>query len=239
MTGALSPPFGQYTRPALGLPTSQLQARGLCTLSFGGNTLTFRTNPNEVWWDYSLITHIEQTYGGRVVQILGVKLDNLVVKVDCGAGGWPYAMQVVQFMRDLMVTQRDGNPATFTYTTRGWNLKVFALNVPFADDVATTNRELELSFKIQQDVAGVSTNSALADAVALFADGIGWVQSIYNNADSAGLSIVNSLTDQFGPGSLLNNLTPTAIAPTILTAPNVVTSQASQALQSIIPGFGG
>ena len=234
MTGALSGPFGQYTEPGLSVPTDQLfTTRGLCSLSFEGNTLNFRTNPNEVWWDYSLITHIENTYGGRVVQILGVKLDNLTVKVDCGGGGWPYAMQVVQFMRDLMVTQRDGNSATFLYTTRNWRLKVYALNVPFLDQVTSTVRELELEFKIQEDVTGITTNNALIDAVTLFADGIGWAQSLYNNIDGAAQSLVNS-GDSLG--SLGNNTSSGPVAPTVLKAQAVGTSLAG-GLQSIIPGF--
>ena len=101
-------------------------------------------------------------------------------------------MQVAQFMRDLMVTQRDGKAATFNYTTRGWNLKVFALNVPFTDSVTETVRELELEFKVQQDVSGITTANALKDAVSLFADGIGWGQSIYNNVLAAEAHAVNT-----------------------------------------------
>jgi hypothetical protein len=144
-------------------------------------TLQFRTNPNAITWDYSLITHIEQTYGGRVVQILGVKMDNLVVNVDCGQGGWAYAMYVVQFMRDMMVQQRNGQSATFNYTTRGWQLKVFALNVPFHDAVEETIRELKLEFKIQEDISGVQTAASLSDALNALQDGIGWAVSGFNN----------------------------------------------------------
>lgn len=208
MTGALTSPFGQYTKPGLNLPSQQLNnERGLCSLSFGNNVLNFRTNPNSITWDYNLITHIEPTYGGRIVQILGVNMDNLVVKVDCGAGGWPYAMQVVQFMRDLMVTQRNGEAATFQYTTRGWNLKVFALNVPFQDEVTATVRELELQFKIQEDVSKVSTKAALADALRLFAADVGFGINGFNNGNGQ----LNS-----GQGAVGGGITPETILPTVL-----------------------
>lgn len=168
--------------PSLGLPPQQYQtSRGICTLDAPGvGTLQFRTNPNEITWDYELITHIEQTYGGRVVQILGTKMDNLTVKVDCGQGGWPYAMYIVQFMRDLMVTQRNGVPATFRYTTRGWQLAVFALNIPFHDEVNATIREMTLNFKIQQDISGLQTASNIAQALATLVEGIGFTPNQYN-----------------------------------------------------------
>jgi len=185
MTGALSSPIQQFTTPSLTVNRTQLTGRGLCTIAYSQDSLTFRTNPNEITWDYELITHIDQTYGGRVVQILGVKLDNLVVKVDCGQGGWPYAMRVVQFMRDLMVNQRNGQPATFTYTTRNWNMKVFALNVPFADSVTETVRELELNFKIQEDISGTNIASSISDALSALQESIGWTASGFNNADAS------------------------------------------------------
>src|SRR5271156_6041267 len=90
-------------------------------------------------------------------------------------------MYVVQFMRDLMVSQRDGTPATFTYTTRNWQLKVFAQNVPFHDAVPETIRELELNFRIQQDVAGTQIEQSIANALNEIQDGIGFYTSVYNN----------------------------------------------------------
>jgi hypothetical protein len=184
MTAPLVSPFGQYVKPAFTLPPTQLNnSRGLCSLTFGNNTLNFRTNPNSVTWDYNLVTHVQPTYGGRVVQILGVNMDHLSVKVDCGMGGWPYAMQVVQFMRDMMVTQRNGESGTFVYTTRGWHLKVFALNVPFADEVTSTVRELELEFKIQEDVSGLAVRASLTDALRRLSNGVGFYLNGYNNPD--------------------------------------------------------
>lgn len=235
MTGQLSSPLGPFTPPALNLPPQQLQnSRGLCSLSFGGNTLPFRTNPNSIKWNYNLITHIDQTYGGRVVQILGVKMDNLVVKVDCGQGGIPYMMQIVQFMRDLMVTQRNGQPATFIYTTRGWNLKVFAQNIPFEDQVTATVRELELKFKIQEDVAGVNRSASISDALARLADGIGWTVSQFNNYTQSNQGYSNN--NQGNSGFMG---TPTVKLQEALVAANQSTSGANPQLGNLLGGFIG
>lgn len=214
MTGQLSPPIQQYTTPSLTVNSTQLTGRGLCTISYGSDSLTFRTNPNEITWDYELITHIDQTYGGRVVQILGCKIDNLVVKVDCGQGGWPYAMRVVGFMRDLMVNQRNGTPATFTYTTRNWNMKVFALNVPFADSVTETVRELELNFKIQEDIAGTNIASSISDFLSSLQESIGWTASVFNNSAP---SLANSAPDPNANGGVATT-TPSSVAASALTS---------------------
>lgn len=145
--------------------------RGLCTLSFAGRTLTFRTNPNEVWWTYDLITNVEETYGGRVIQLLGTRLGDLRVTVECGRGGWPYLMRVVTWLRDLLNDQRGGEPAEFEYTTRGWFLKVFATSIPFQDEVEATTRELTLNFKIQEDVNGILSRISLSTELARLQEG--------------------------------------------------------------------
>lgn len=212
-------PLGQSSASSLTLPPQQLQnSRGICQLTAPGlQPLTFRTNPNSITWDYSLVTHIEQTYGGRVVQILGVKMDNLRVAVDCGQGGWNYAMYVVGWMRDLMVTQRNGQSATFKYTTRNWQLNVFALNVPFHDAVTETVRELVLDFKIQEDVSGVQSSASIADALQALTDGIGWVESVFNNY-AAGSGTAPNNAAGGGPATSLQS-TVSALLPTALTGP--------------------
>lgn len=190
--------------------------RGIASLTWGGHTLRFRTNPNEVTWNYSLITKTDQTYGGRVVQILGTKIDDLTVKVDCGLGGWPYLVKVVTFMRDLMVAQRNGQTAVFEYTTRNWKLKVYAASFPFGDSVTATTRELTLNFKVQEDISGIVSSSTISAAIQSFANGIGWERNQYNdfwfNDSSNATGIIpNSQTFSGAALNLAGNLNPQAI----------------------------
>jgi hypothetical protein len=168
--------------------------RGIATLEFGGRTFRFRTNPNSVWWNYELITAVDDTYGGRVVQILGARLGDLVVNVDCGRGGWAYQRQVIAFMRDMINEQRKGDPGLFTYTTRNWRLKVFALSVPFHDRVTNVVREMELRFKIQEDVSGVQTSMALTNELRRLKDGVGFRKSEYNTSNPSGLNLPGGAT---------------------------------------------
>jgi hypothetical protein len=239
LTSQISSPVSQVPIPSYGLPISQLQSgRGICTLNHSKvGQLQFRTNPNEITWDYELITHTEQTYGGRVVQILGVKMDNLKVKVDCGQGGWAYAMYVVQFMRDLMVQQRGGEAATFTYTTRNWTLKCFAQDVPFHDSVQETVRELTLNFKIQEDISGVQTSASLDAALQALQDGIGFVANAFNNAGLVGTT--DNGAGGGGPATALETTT-NPILPTAATGPTDIgvpgLGNITNALGGLIPG---
>ena len=157
--------------------------RGIASLTFKGRTLRFRTNPNEIWWSYSLNTNVEQTYGGRVVQILSTSIEDLVVKVDCGRGGWGYLNHVVDFLREMMIEQREsgGTTGVFAYTTRRWYMKVYALSVPFQDQVTAVNRELELRFKVMEDLNGQISQLSMSAELARLQDGIGFRKSQYND----------------------------------------------------------
>jgi hypothetical protein len=183
--------------------------RGIASIEFNGKVLRFRTNPNEIWWSYGLNTAVENTYGGRVVQILGAHIDDLVVKVECGRGGWPYLRQVVGFMRDMINDQRGKtDPGVFTYTTRNWRLKVWAVSVPFQDSVTATTREIELHFKVQEDVSGVQTSMSIASELRRLQDGIGFRKNEYNTSNPDGISTV--LGSPISTADSLSNIIPGA-----------------------------
>lgn len=168
--------------------SNEFGASAICSLSFLGRTWRFRTNPNQITWSYTLNTHVDQTYGGRVVQLLSTKIDDLIVKVDCGNGGWSYNVGLVLFLRDLLVAQRDplGAPAVFEYTARNWKFSVYALNIPFQDHLQATVRELELHFKIQEDVSGVVSGAILSTTLAALQEGVGWTRNVYNSGSMYG-----------------------------------------------------
>lgn len=192
MTSAVTPGGGPIQSAAAGSA-----GQGLCTLSWEGTVFTFRTNPNEIWWTYELITHTEETYGGRVVQVLGTKLGDLNVKVECGNGGWDYLMMVVNYLRDLLTAQRNGVPAQFSYTGRNWLMNVYAMSVPFGDQVTATTREIDLNFKIQEDITGLVGEATLDAAFA----------NIVQNTYTVGQTIHNKYNDPNGVGGTPSLLT--------------------------------
>jgi hypothetical protein len=152
-------------------------------------SLRFRTNPNEFGWTYTLNKRIDQTYGGRVVQLLGTKIDDFTFKADAGSkkplsgrvGGWDYMNKVAKFMRDVMVVQRNGTPATFEYTTRGWKLNCFVVSVPFEDAIEEVKREFTITCKVQEDVSGVMSKNTLDAELRKLQDGINYQRGKYND----------------------------------------------------------
>jgi hypothetical protein len=224
--------------------------RGVCSLRWGADVLRFRTNPNEFNWQYALTKRIENTYGGRVVQLLGTKIDEFTLKADAGGGRWEYMNRIATFCRDVMIHQRNGVPATLDYTTRGWRLNVYVVSVPFADAVEEVLREFEIVFKVQQDVSGTMSRQTLSAELARLRDGIGFQRSKYNDPRLQGgntvadqeQSIAATTVDALvsGLGGLLgyvNNpfLPGTAVPSSISGTPGTVSSPAGI---SSLPGIG-
>ena len=170
--------FPQTTAPA------QLaqDERGIASLTHPRvGTFRFRSNPKQFNWGYTLNKRIDQTYGGRVVQLLGTRIDDFSFTADCGTGRWDYMNKVALFMRDVMVAQRGGTPATFEYTTRGWKFNAYVVSVPFADAVEEVLREFEVSMKVQEDVSGLISRNTLTAELRRLQDGIAFQRSKFND----------------------------------------------------------
>lgn len=153
----------------------------LATLTHGGKVLQLRTNPNSIRWTYNLNTNVEETYGGRVVQILSCNIDDLVVSAEAGRGGWPYFYQVATFFRDMLFDQRNGGePGVFSYPNRKWSMKVYAVNFPFKDDWQAIGREFTMQFKVQEDISGVISSDTVRSELAKLKVGVGYKHNEYN-----------------------------------------------------------
>jgi hypothetical protein len=163
---------------------------GVASLTHMGRTFRFRTNPNQFQWTYTLNKRIDQTYGGRVVQLLGTKIDDFVIKADAGGGRWDYTNRMAKFMRDVMINQRNGVPATFEYTKRGWKLNCYIVSVPFQDSVEEVLRPFEIQMKVQEDVSGLMSQASLRGELARLSDGIGFRRSAYNDPTLQGQKTV-------------------------------------------------
>jgi hypothetical protein len=163
-------------------PASTTGERGIASLYHPSRgTLRFRANPKEFNWSYTLNKRVDQTYGGRVIQLLGTRIDDFSFKADCGLGRWAEMNRVAMFMRDVMVAQRNGIPATFEYTTRGWKFNAYVVSIPFADAVEEVLREFEVGLKVQEDVTGLMSRNTLQAEMRRLQDGMGFARSKYND----------------------------------------------------------
>lgn len=158
---------------------------GVVTLSHSGKVFRFRIDPTAVNWSYNLNTNVDETYGGRVVQLLSIRLGDLIVESNSGSGRWGYQKELVDFCRDILFQQKEtGDPAVFSYPTKGWELKVFIANIPYKDEVGNTHHPFRLRFKIQEDISGVISDDSMTSELDKIRDGIGYERNDYNYPES-------------------------------------------------------
>ena len=194
----------QFPQVKPGLKPGELGIASLTHPSVG--TLRFRTQPKRFDWTYTLNKRVDLTYGGRVIQLLGTKIDDFAFRADCGGGGWAYANKVATFMRDVIIAQRQGKPATFEYTGRGWKLNAYVVSIPFADAVTEVLREFEVQMKVQEDVSGVMSRNTLSAELSRLRNGVDFHRTQYNdpqftgNADAVG----SSENDPYGVAQITN-----------------------------------
>lgn len=154
---------------------------GVVVISHGSKSFRLTVDPNSVSWTYNLNTNVDETYGGRVIQILSVRLGDLVVDANSGSGRWEYYDRLARFCRDVLFDQKEtGQPARFFYPTKGWDLSVFLAKVPFNDEVGNTHHPFRLRFKIQEDVSGVITQDSMGHELDKIREGIGYERNDYN-----------------------------------------------------------
>ena len=154
---------------------------GVVTLTHGGRSFRLRCDPHSIAWSYTLNTKIDETYGGRVVQILSVRLGDLTIQSRMGRGRWEALNELIMFCRDVMFQQKDtGEPALLSYPTKGWAVKVFLSNVPFADQATNVSYPYSLRFKVQEDVNGVLSADSMTSELNRIRDGIGYERNDYN-----------------------------------------------------------
>lgn len=234
--------FGKYEFPQK-TPGLSAGARGIASLHHPGvGTLRFRANPKEFNWSYTLNKRVDQTYGGRVIQLLGTRIDDFSFKADSGAlgngGGWPYTQKVAKFLRDVMLEQRGGTPATFEYTTRGWKFNAYVASVPFADAVEEVLREFEVGLKVQEDVSGLMSRSTLNAELRRLQDGIGFRRNKYNDPmfdQNLGL-VPNPESDPTGILSTAQNISEliTTLSPNFLGDATPAVAKANGLINSLI-----
>lgn len=153
---------------------------GTASITHEGRVFRFRTNPNSIKWNYAINTKVYETYAGRVVQILSLRIEDLTVTADAGGGGWDYMMQVVTYFRDLLVDQRLSTPAVFEYPERGYKLSVYATAMPFRDQWNAVERNFTMSFRVQADINSVISTNTISAELSRLQEGIGYERNEFN-----------------------------------------------------------
>jgi hypothetical protein len=142
----------------------------------------FRVDPTAINWSYKLNTSEEQTYGGKVIQLLGVSLGTLSISLESGSGRREELRRVLYYFKDLALWQKGtGRTVKFYYPPRKYSLRVVFKSVNFTDNLQNVTFPYQLNFLVEEDLNGLITKKTLSAELNKIADGIGYIKSIYND----------------------------------------------------------
>ena len=179
----------------------------LLTFTGGPRNFILRTNPNYISYSYNLRMRSYPTYGGKVVQILGVNFGPVQIEVESGSirningkvGGFEYFRSVIEWYKDTSLWQRDSRKSIrMTYPARNYVLDVFLKSISIADDLENVVRPLQIQMEIEDDFTGLLTKSIVEDELNYFQDGIGYEDNPFNDPDK---DIDKTDSRQAGPAS--------------------------------------
>lgn len=144
----------------------------------------FKVDPYNISWGYNLRTQVTDTYGGKVVQILGVELTNLTIETVAGGFGYPYLTEMKDFFREMGRWQQETQtPATFNFPPKGYVLKFWGQKFQYQDSVDNVVFPVQITGMIQEDLAGTLKKSIMTDEIKKLSEGIGYVRNKFNDPD--------------------------------------------------------
>jgi len=122
---------------------------GIASIAFsGGPSLKFRLDPEDIQWDFKILTNVTETMGGRVVQVIGATLSDCIVKGSVGEqrgtshlNSWQLAEAFFAKIAEMMDFQTRGAngksamvaPAVFSYPPLDVRLAVYIKAVADSD----------------------------------------------------------------------------------------------------------
>lgn len=130
-----------------------------------GPSLAFRVDPDEIEWSFKVNTKVFHTIGGRVIQVLGGTLGDMVINGSFGeerramhsergyiGQSWRLQEMFVNRVREIMEFQsadatihheassKMHKPARFIYAPKDWNFEVYVKSITDPDGGSMTRR---------------------------------------------------------------------------------------------------
>ena len=158
----------------------------------------FAFNPDEVKWSYTNNTVSRDTVGGRVVQLLSSKVEQMTVNGKAGSRGelQLIASNMKKIMEYQIATQ---SPVSFKVSSRKWNFKVYIQNISSLGwDYAATSYPYEITLLVQQDLSGLTGKTIEQQALQRLAEGIGYVDKFHSGDSEEALAISEAYRNSMG-----------------------------------------
>lgn len=137
-----------------------------CNLLFSHpkvGSLTINTGMDEIGWEYKLNTANWPTYGGEVVQILSVYIEDLLIKGSIRT--YQDMEEIYKFFAKYMLVATQGSkgvgsydqtPMTMAYSPRQWTFYIQPKSAPgFRYETETVNPEWQLQAHVVDDTPDV------------------------------------------------------------------------------------
>jgi hypothetical protein len=161
--------------------------------------IPFRVNPTKVSWPYSIKMATHKTLGGKVFQLYGVSLGDLVIEGTFGAGGPREQQAFFDRINAIIDGQMPSDPSAsprpvrFYWASRGWDFWCYIKGIGQAgastavvlrNDIVAP--EYRLTLFIQEDngdIAQAAKDSAAAAFIGRITKGIGWKRTLWNGPE--------------------------------------------------------
>lgn len=125
---------------------------------------SFKFNPNTVRWGYQENQQTFDTLGGRVIQVLSVKVNTMNVEGD--AGSRLELQRMASTFHEIMKYHINSQlPVFFRVPSRQWSFKGYITSLPAIGwDVETVSYPYRFSFEVEEDM-GVVTKRILTTEI--------------------------------------------------------------------------
>lgn len=163
------------------------------------NGAPFPYFPNSLNWDYSLNTASFDTLGGRVVQVLSVKVESLTLQGDAGSRANLQLLYLA--INDLQNSQiQSQNSCTLSLPSRNWSFQVWIHSFPqFGWDYKTVTYPYQLQMEVDMD-SGIPDELSASIVGAAFSnlqDSIGF-DTTWNGLNPTGQQGVDQMLNSGG-----------------------------------------
>ena len=141
-----------------------------------GIVYSFPFNINNLSWNYQMNNQSFDTVGGRVTQLLSVRINTMELQGEAGS-----RKKLLDLYTNFNTIQDNQNTnkvsSTLTVPSRGLQYKVWLDTMQIAWDFTTVTYPYIMTFQVEQDISSINTTDALTNAALdSLVDGIG-----YNN----------------------------------------------------------
>ena len=127
-------------------------------------TYNFPFNINSLEWSYQMNSQSYSTIGGRVTQLLSVRVNTMALQGE--AGNRSSLVELYNNFKKMQDVQNQYKSSmVLTVPSRGLSYNVWLQSMQIAWDVTTVTYPYSMMFEMQQDLTGSTNEAATVDAL--------------------------------------------------------------------------